>query len=83
MIPFSMGPVGSPLSKIGLQITDSAYMAVHMRIMTRLGSKVLIALGQDEIVKCLYSTGGSGDVAWPCDPQKVLIAHRPHKLDSK
>ena len=58
VISFSMGPVGSPLSKIGLEITDSAYVTVHMRIMTRVGSKVLTALDQDEFVKCLHSTGG-------------------------
>ena len=81
VIPFSMGPVGSPLSKIGLEITDSAYVAVHMRIMTRVGSKVLAALGEDEFVKCLHSTGGTPDMAWPCDPEKVLIAHKVDSME--
>jgi phosphoenolpyruvate carboxykinase (GTP) len=72
--------VGSPLSKIGLEITDSAYVAVHMRIMTRVGSKVLAALGEDEFVKCLHSTGGTADMAWPCDPERVIVAHKPDSM---
>lgn len=57
VLPFSMGPVGSPLSRIGVQLTDSAYVVASMRIMTRLGTPVLQALGDGDFIKCLHSVG--------------------------
>ncbi|ODN04248.1 Phosphoenolpyruvate carboxykinase [GTP], mitochondrial [Orchesella cincta] len=83
VIPFSMGPVGSPLSKIGIQCTDSPYVAVSMRIMTRMGLDVLKILNEDTpFVKCLHSVGapitpGSTRPVWPCNPENTLISHRP------
>ena len=57
VIPFSMGPVGSPLSKIGIQLTDSAYVVASMRIMTRMGANVLRSLAEENFIKCLHSVG--------------------------
>jgi phosphoenolpyruvate carboxykinase (GTP) len=82
-VPFSMGPVDSPLSKIGIELTDSAYVAAAMRIMTRMGSHVLHALGTDDFVKCLHSVGQPLPMQrklvnnWPCNPEKTIIAHIP------
>ncbi|XP_014207920.1 phosphoenolpyruvate carboxykinase [GTP] [Copidosoma floridanum] len=82
VIPFSMGPVGSALSKIGIEITDSAYVVCSMRIMTRMGENALRALGRADFVKCLHSVGastgnGSDNATWPCDPERTIILHRP------
>ena len=85
VIPFSMGPVGSQLSKIGIQLTDSAYVAASMRIMTRMGAGVLETLGDGEFIKCLHSVGQPlpmpDDVrkSWPCNPKQTIIAHLPER----
>jgi phosphoenolpyruvate carboxykinase (GTP) len=86
VVPFCMGPIGSPISQFGVQLTDSAYAAVNMRIMTRMGIKALEALGGGEFTRCLHSVGmplsaGQQDVAWPCspDPKDKYIVHFPEE----
>ena len=80
VLPFSMGPIGSPMSQIGVQLTDSPYVVVNMRIMTRIGLPVFKEIDKNDrrVVPCMHSVGaplrpGQADVPWPCNAEKYIV----------
>uniref|UniRef100_F1KZ26 Phosphoenolpyruvate carboxykinase [GTP] n=1 Tax=Ascaris suum TaxID=6253 RepID=F1KZ26_ASCSU len=87
VIPFSMGTINGPLSKIGVQLTDSNYVVLCMRIMTHVSPAVWDALGDEEFVRCIHSVGLPRPVKqrvinhWPCNPERVIVAHSPYERE--